>query len=206
MNRVAMTALLKMVLPDHTIRWCDGGFFNLDGEIYRSEDDTFGTIGGVDALREGVGDEVPALTMTVLPPDTNGAAILSHPGNQTARAIFMLAEYDYDTGEITSSDVQYNGQIDQCVLTRTAKGQSVNMSIVSLAERLFEGNIGNTLNPTFHKSVWPGETGHDQATGLAVAVAWGTEKPVAGASSYGGGFDGGYGPGGGYGGYQDYQN
>src|SRR3546814_8736110 len=42
------------------------------------------------------------------------------------------------------------------------------VSVVSLAERLFELNIGNSLNSAWHKSVWPGELGHDNATGLSI--------------------------------------
>src|SRR3546814_10142793 len=56
-------------------------------------------------------------------------------------------------------------------------GAEVAVSVVSLAERLFELNIGNSLNSAWHKSVWPGELGHDKATGLSLPVAWGVESP-----------------------------
>ena len=84
----------------------------------------------------------------------------------------------------------FDGQVDQTVLTVGKGTKELAVSVVSLAERLFEGNIGNTLNPTWHKSIWPGETGHDNATGLSVSVAWGTESPTrystGGAGSVGG--------------------
>ena len=66
MQRVALTGLLAIDLPEREIRLCDGGFFEHDGDSYRSKDAVFGTVGGVDALSEGVGDSVPALT--VVPP------------------------------------------------------------------------------------------------------------------------------------------
>src|SRR3546814_15904051 len=56
-------------------------------------------------------------------------------------------------------------------------GAEVAVSVVSLAERLFELNIGNSLNSAWHKSVWPGELGHDNATGLSIPVEWGVESP-----------------------------
>lgn len=191
-----MTGLLQIVLPDHTIRWCDGAFFIHDGNVFRGRDSIYGTVAKVDTLQEGVGDSVPALTMTILPPDSTAAADLSSAGNQTARVTFMLAEYDYDTGVITSADVQFNGQVDQSVFTIGRGVRKLDMSVVSLVERVFERDIGNTLNPTFQKSIWPDDTGHDQATGLAVAVAWGTERPtggggVGGYGGYGGGSRGG---------------
>ncbi|MEO0699437.1 MAG: hypothetical protein AAFY81_06930, partial [Pseudomonadota bacterium] len=35
----------------------------------------------------------------------------------------------------------------------------------------------------FHKSLFPGETGHDNATGLQVSVAWGVESAPTSTSS-----------------------
>lgn len=191
MSRVALTGLLTIELPEATLRFTDGGFIEYGGETYRAKDDTFGTIQSVQPLSEGVGDSVPALSITMLPPDTSAVADLTKPGHQTSQVQFVLAEYDVDAGTINSADVLFTGQIDQSVLTVGKGKRELSMSVVSLAERLFEGNTGNSLNPTFHKSVWPGETGHDNATGLAVPVAWGVERPSGGGSTYGGG--GGYG-------------
>ncbi len=187
MSRVALTGLLTIELPEATLRFTDGGFIEYDGETYRAKDDTFGTIQSVQPLSEGVGDSVPALSITLLPPDTSAVADLTKPGHQTSQVQFVLAEYDVDAGTINSADVLFTGQIDQSVLTVGKGKRELSMSVVSLAERLFEGNTGNSLNPTFHKSVWPGETGHDNATGLAVPVAWGVERPSGGGSTYGGG-------------------
>lgn len=187
MSRVALTGLLTIELPEATLRFTDGGFIEYGGETYRAKDDTFGTIQSVQPLSEGVGDSVPALSITLLPPDTSAVAELAKPGHQTSQVQFVLAEYDVDAGTINSADVLFTGQIDQSVLTVGKGKRELSMSVVSLAERLFEGNTGNSLNPTFHKSVWPGETGHDNATGLAVPVAWGVERPGGGGSTYGGG-------------------
>lgn len=186
MNRISLTGLIRIELPGHTLRFCDGGFFDFGGETYRSDDAVYGTIGQFQTMSEGVGDIVPAISMTLLPPDETAAVDVSAPGNQTARAILTIAEYDADTGLIVSSETQFDGQVDQTIFTVGKNKKQVSMSIVSLSEQLFSGNIGNTLGPTFHKGNWPGETGQDNATGLSTAVAWGTEKPVSGSSGYGG--------------------
>ena len=177
MNQIALTGLLRIELPSRTLRYCDGAFFEYESEIYRPDDAVFGTIGQMEAMSEGVGDFVPAVTMTLLIPDSSAAADVSAPGNQTARAVFTIAEYDAETGAILSADKQFDGQLDQTVFTIGNGKKELGVSIVSLAERLFEGNIGNTLNPTFHKSVYAGEKGHDNANGLSVGIAWGTEAP-----------------------------
>ena len=192
MSAVSLTGLIRIELPNRTLRFCDGGFFEFNGEIYESEDEVFGTIGQFETMSEGVGDIVPAITMTLLPPDQTAAIDLSTPGNQTSRAVLTIAEYDVDTGQIITSETQFDGQIDQTIFTIGRDKKQVATSIVSLAERLFAGNIGNTLNPSFHKSLFPDETGHDNATGLSKPVAWGTETPRSGgAGGYGGsGFGG----------------
>lgn len=189
---IALTGLLKIELPNYTIRLCDGGFSIYEGETYTSEDPLFGTLAAMQPLVEGFGDSIPALTLTLLPPNASAVSDLAKPGYQTARARFYVAEFDVATGVISAADLQFDGQVDQISVTVAGRSRTVEMSIVSLAERLFEGNIGNTMNPTFHKSVWPDETGHDQATGLSIPVAWGTESPPSGGyrgggSSFGGG-------------------
>lgn len=191
MSSIAITGLLQIDLPTYTIRFCDGGFFQFEGQTFRSSDPVFGTIGGMQPPEEGVGDSVPALQIKLLPPTGTAPATLSQPGYQTARARFWIAEYDYSTGLITSAEVQFDGQLDQTILTVGKSRRELAIGIVSLAERLFEGNIGNSQNPTWHKSVWPGELGHDNATGLGVPVAWGVESPPRTSSTFGGGGGGG---------------
>ena len=188
MNRIGLTGLVKIELPGRTLRFCDGGFFEYEGETYTSEDDVFGTIGALQTMAESVGDIVPAIVMTLLPPDTVAAAQISQPGNQKSRARIIVAEYDADSGLITTGNTEFDGQLDQTVLTSAAGQKELAVSIVSLAERLFERNIGNTMNPSWHKSNFPGERGHDNATGLGRPVAWGTESPGGGTSgAFGGG-------------------
>lgn len=193
MSRIAMTGLVKIELPDRTLRFCDGGFFVYEGETYRSKDSLFGTIGRLQSMTESVGDTVPAITMTLLPPDTSSVVDILKPGNQTARARFIIAEYDAETGLITDANVEFDGQLDQTVYTVGAQRKEVGATIVSLAERLFERNIGNTMNPQWHKSNFPGERGHDNATGLSRSAAWGTEAPGgAGGGGSGGGGSGNF--------------
>lgn len=61
------------------------------------------------------------------------------------------------------------------------------MTVVSAAERLFARNTGNGLSSAFQKSVWPGDTGHDNATGLGTPIAWGVEAPPSSGGGYSGG-------------------
>lgn len=179
MNTIALAALVKMTLPSRTLRFCDGGFIEYASETYRSGDSLYGTIGDVRVPAEKVGDTVPSIIMQLLPPDTTAPVEISEPGNQTSRVQFYIVEYDVETGVVTTGDTIFNGQLDQMVLSRSSNSLSMSISIVGLTERLFEQNIGNSMNPVWHKSVWPGELGHDNGTGLSKPIAWGVEAPGA---------------------------
>jgi len=196
MESLALAFLAKIEFPGSTVCLCDGGFIAWSGDTYRDRHPVFGTVGSVQALSEGAGQQVPALELTLLPPGTSDAADLSDAGFQTARARFWIAEFDPASGAVVGTPaLQFDGQADQSVLQRGEDGgRELALSVVSQAERLFERNSGNTLNPTWHKSVWPGETGHDNATGLALPVAWGVEAPArqtAGAIAASGAFNSG---------------
>lgn len=204
MDRILLCGLLKIELPSHTIRLCDGGFLKVGAEDYASSDQYFGTIGGLEALSEGVGDEVPGCKVTFLPDSTAAAATLSAPGMQGSRIRFWIAEVDPDTGLVIGTpDQQADMQADRTILKIGRGSRMLEMDMVSRAERLFVKNEGNYLSPEFHKSVWPGETGEDNATGLGTSVAWGVEGPPRG-SNYAIGGGGASGGGAFYNGYVQY--
>lgn len=199
MRRNCFVGLIAIDFPGHALRLCEGGFVDWNGEIYRADDPVFGTLGEIEDLSEGVGEEVPVFNMTLLPPGTTTPAQLSQPGYQSSTARFWIGEYDPDTGRLSGApDLQFEGEVDQTNLVFGADSRVLEMTIVSGAARLLERNIGNSLNPAWHKSIWPGETGHDNATGTDRPIAWGVEAPASGGFYHGGGGGGWRGGGPGY--------
>ena len=188
MERIALIGLLRIELPEATVRLCDGGFIAFGEEPYQAKDAVFGTIGSIQSLTEGIGEEIPALELTLLPAGTSAPAQLSQPGFQRSIVQMWVGEYDQALGQLIGApDLIFHGQIDQTTLTVGRQTRELGTTVVSTAERFFAFNEGNSLNPTFHKSVWPGELGENNATGLTVPVAWGTEAaPTASGSSVGG--------------------
>lgn len=186
MQSLALIGLLKIELPDATVRLCDGGFVEFDGETYRSTDPVFGGIASLEALTEGVGEEIPALELSLNPAGTSAASDLSRPGFQRSRVRFWTREIDIETGLLVGPDEppKFLGQIDQTVLRIGRATRELAMTVVATLEKFFMRNDGNSLSPVYHKSVWPDETGHDNATGLSKSVAWGVEGSP-GASSAG---------------------
>lgn len=180
--------LLKIEFPTRTVRLCDGGYFVWGGETYLASDAVFGTIGSIEELSEGVGDEVPALELVLNPPLETPPSSLVQPGFQNSRVRLWLAQYNPVTGGIAGTpQLLFDGQVDQSTLAIGRGRRDLQISVVSKLERLFQRNIGNSLNATFHKSVWVGETGEDNATGLVRSVAWGVESP---SGTYGAGTGG----------------
>ena len=187
MNRTALAGLCKIELPDATVRLCDGGLIRWAAETFVAGDATYGTLGAVEAVREGLGSELPPVQLVLIPPDATAAAVLVDPAHQGSRVRFWIAEFDVDTGAVIGTpDLKFDGELDQSDFDLQG---ALELTVTPRAARLFELNIGNSLSPAFHKSVWPGETGHDNATGLGRAVAWGVESPVSGAGvgAYSGG-------------------
>lgn len=178
METISLTGLLKIELPGADVLLCDGGFFSFAGDIYRSFDPLFGVISSVEGLEEGLGDEVPALELEFAPPASAAVGDLSQPGYQQARVRLWIGEYDPDTGLIVGDpQLEFDGMVDQTSLRVSRSERTLAVTVVSTAERLFQRNIGNSLSPAFHKSLFPGELGHDNATGLKVPVAWGVANP-----------------------------
>jgi uncharacterized membrane protein YgcG len=177
-QKTMVVGLVEIQLPSKTLRLSDGGFVYFDGEKFESEDEDFGAIESSDSLVEGTGDEAPAGRITFLPASTAAAAALSQPSFQNSPILIWQAEVNEATGEIVGTpDLLLNALLDTTEL-RLARGKrTLEMGFITASERLFSINEGNVLSPRFHKSVWPGETGLDNATGVGLSVAWGIEGP-----------------------------
>lgn len=208
MSSIALVGLVQLDLPSDTVRLADGGVIKWSSDLFPSSDDKFGTIAAVKADGEGVGDEVPALTLDLIPADTSTLSDLSAPGFQRSRARFWITEFDPATGLVVGTpDLMFDGQVDQSTLVFENRNVEVSLAIVSTAERLFELNIGNALSPSHHKSLFPGETGLDNMTGLVIPVAWGVRDGTVSSAGRGGsgrGAGSGDGRGGGRNGLQEY--
>lgn len=193
-----IVGLLKIELPDHDAMICDGGFIVFGADTYKSRDDVLGTLAAVESMAEGIGDEIPALDLTFNPPDALAITTLSVGAIQKSAVRFWIGEYDAATGEIEGTpDLQFIGFIDQPVIRWGAREYEIALSAVSQSEWFFEKDTGNALSASFHKSLYPGETGHDNATGLGVSVAWGVAGPSGGSSFAGASVFGGFAGGGG---------
>ena len=198
MQATTIAGLITIVLPDVTLRYCDGAFVKWGADVFDCSDETFGVIGAIQTPEEGVGDEIPNFQLTFLPKSTAVAADLSQPNYQGCSFRSWTAEIDPDTNEVVGTPwLEIDGQVDSTDLVIDRGVRDLEMTVSSQAARLLVINEGNTLSPRFHKSIYPGELGEDNAIGIGVGVAWGTAAP---AQTYSPAYGGGYGAGSGGGG------
>lgn len=181
--------LLRIAMPSHTVRLSSAGFFTFNSEQYTAEDSLVGTLASVETMEEGAGDQVPAIDLTFNPPSALAIGTLTLAAYKRSPVRIWSADFNPDTGLLTGTpELEIAGFVDQPVISYDRGEYSIALSVVANAEWIFNRTDDNTLSPSFHKTLFPGETGHDAATGLANQVAWGTEAPRKSPSVGGGGF------------------
>lgn len=189
MERITLCGLIKIELPTHTILMSDGGFVNYLGDTYQSEDPVFGVISGFE-INGTAPDQAPGGKITFLTPSASAAEQLVSPGFQKSKLSIWLAEINEATATVIGTPTILTlAQLDRGVISETMRSREVALEFVSLGERMMTINEGNSLNGTFHKRLFPGELGLDNAIGMGVTVAWGAAAPPRGVSYGGGGRD-----------------
>lgn len=177
-------AFAKIEFPDGDARICDGGFCYFGGEKYTGKDPVWGALSEVQPIEEGTGDMAPGGQMTFLPNPETPATTLNSRLNQNSRFRVWFGEIGADGKTVENAELLLDGLIDT-TMVRVGRGQLfVDVTWIARADKLFSINEGNTLSPTFHKRLWPGELGLDNANGAQRSSAWGTESPSRGTVSF----------------------
>ena len=99
MERITLCGLIKIEFPGYTALLSDGGFVNYAGDVYQSEDDTFGVISGFEISGTSP-DQAPGGKLTFLTANADAAAQLVAPGFQTSKLSIWLAEIDEATATV----------------------------------------------------------------------------------------------------------
>lgn len=185
---IRLAGFLKWETGAGDVRICDGGTLVFDGESYVSRHPIFGAITGFMTLIEGVGDEAPAGTLTFAPAADAAPVAINSPLLQGTRIRMWIGEIDRDTGLLVGDPDQMLDSIVDVTRLKLGRGKKeLEVDIVSRAERLFLLNEGNVLSGEFHRSIYPGELGLNNAIGVPMTVAWGVAGAPRGTSSYSGG-------------------
>jgi hypothetical protein len=191
-ERALLFGALKIQLPNHTVRLLDGsGEVPFGGDTYTGRDPIFGVLAAIDTLTDGVGDEAPALSITLLPASDAAAATLASASMQGSPVTLSLGALDPMTGAVIPDPMLlFLGELDQPRLSKDGGKRELEYECVSSFERLFDNDEGARLSDSYHQSIWPGEKGMSNVTGIIKTIYWGVESP-RGSISYGGGGGGG---------------
>lgn len=193
-----LTWLLRLDLPTGSIYLSDGGVTTWSGNTYVPEHDTIGAIAQIGEVTEGFNPELPEQEIVFAPPSNAALAPLQSGAYRRSAMRLWLAEYNPATGAVVGTpELRFAGRMDRVRQQFALRQLQIIVSFVAETEVLLFADDGNGLSAAFHKSVYPGETGHDQATGLVTSVTWGVEGGRGGAGSGTTGNQGGGGSGGG---------
>jgi len=183
---VTLFGALRIELPNYTIRLLDGSAsLVIDGETYVGRDETFGVIATISDLNEEIGDSAPEISVTLMPPDLPATAALANPAMQGSVARLMVGAVDPITGIVLGQpETVFLGEIDVPKIEVDQSGaRTVEFTIVSVFERLFEVEEGQRASNGWHQSIWPGELGLEFMTGTDVNLYWGVKPPKSGSTA-----------------------
>lgn len=171
--------LVKIVLPDHTIRLIDGaGEVTFDSETYLGEDTVYGVLDGVETMTEQVGTEAPLVRLTFLPATVAALASLTNPANQGSEVHIWFGAVNPATGALIGEpELMFYGEMDTADADVSPNRTTVNLNIASAWERLFDANEGHRLNNAFIQSVYPGALGASFVVEIQRDLPWGYDAP-----------------------------
>ena len=178
-DRALVFGSVEFLLPGYALRLLDGsGALNIGGNAYSGRDATYGSLAAVSALSDGSGDQSPSLNITLIPPDDTAAGTLASAATQGSLVTVLLGAIDPATGLVIADPyLVFLGEIDVPTLRSGRDGRVLEYEVVSVMERLFSEDEGQRLADGFHKSVWPGETGFFDVTGIENTIYWGVQPP-----------------------------
>lgn len=160
------------------------GRVTIDSEVYTGADDFFGAIDSIDAISIAEGDEAPEIGLSLLPPSSSAAAILSNPAMQGREVRIMVGALDPVSGLcIGQPEIVFLGEIDVTTLASSHGQRRLDITIVSVFERLFENEDGARAQDGWHQSIWPGERGLEYMNGTDKNLYWGGKPPTGSTTS-----------------------
>jgi hypothetical protein len=183
-DAVLYCTMVQIDLPDYTLRLVDGGsdvvvVTDAGSATFLAADPTFGTLGGINSLADGMEAEAPRPTVTILPPSNTAAADLANPAFQGAFMAIWRAALNLATGAVIPVPlVQFVGAIDVPTL-RVGRGSRVlEIQAASEFDAFLEDVEVERLSDAFHQSIFPGELGLTYVTGVLVQPWWGVDAPA----------------------------
>lgn len=176
---------VQILLPDDTVRLLDGAgvlAFDVDGglgvQTFTGRDAVFGTLGGASEIEDGIGNESPAMTLTLFPKTNSAMAALASPAAQGSSVMIWFGAVSSDTGLVIGDPLLlFDGLTDVAEQIVTKNGRALQISVDSIMVRFLDADQGARMNNGFHQRIRPGEKGFEFITSIARKVPWGSDVP-----------------------------
>lgn len=183
---------ISVDLPGRQINLLDGAAsLTFNGRNYTGRDPVYGTLSAISNLTDGMGNEAPRLSITLLPASDAAAADLAGPDMQGSIVTIYFGAVERTTGQVVPNPhLLFVGELDVPFLTAGENMRELEYEVASIFERFFADDEGARLSDGFHQSIWPGEKGFAFQTGVPQGVYWGVEAPPRPVTNTGLGFGG----------------
>ncbi|WP_339745546.1 hypothetical protein [uncultured Maricaulis sp.] len=173
---------VEVVLPGGALRLVDGGLvsFVVDGVLqsFTSRDLTYGALGGIDTISDGIAATAMSARITLMPPSDSAIAALAAPEAQSSLVRVWQGAVDPATGlSIGAPERLFIGSLDFAKLAISETSRQVVLQCGSDDELQLEPAAQQQLSHAFHTTCWPGEKGLIHIPRVADKVFWRLQEP-----------------------------
>lgn len=187
---------VEILLPEYDLRLVDGGFviFDVSGvpQTFTSKDATYGALGAVDPINDGVEEKAISARITLLPPTDAAVAALAAPQTQGSSVRVWFGAVDPATGlSVGEPEELFAGELDYATLKVGGKTRMLTLQCGSDDEFQLEPDAQKRLSHPYHSDIWPGENGLKHVTNVTRQIYWRLAEPRRSVSPSGGAGGGG---------------
>lgn len=176
-SSVTGVLLVTVELPDHTIRWTDGGFVVWGANTYEEVDETYGVLSSLEEVEDGVDDSAttwafdmmtdPAVVPSLIVPGVQGSVVTVHTGAVQRSTGLLIGE----------PDLIQRVELDQPTGSFLSRSDPLTWGCCTEEARMLEESDEQRLTDAFHQSVWPGELGYVNVTNIKRKLYWRADEP-----------------------------
>lgn len=184
-STVLMFCAVQIELPGYTLRLLDGASrlsFMVGGAAatFLGRDPTYGVLGGVSEVVDGVATEAPAITLTLLPKTNAAMAAIASPAAQRSRVMLWVGDVDQVTGVVIGEpELWFIGETNVPTQGVGQNSRALSVTVRSAFSWFLADDEGVRLNNGFHQRCFPGELGLQHVSSVARTIPWGSDAPSA---------------------------
>lgn len=168
--------LVTVTLPDHIIRWTDGGYVKWGDDTWRVTDATYGALDSIGSIVDGVEEDAEPVALSIIAPNLESLADLAAADAQGGRVAIHLTALGTAGLVIGEPYRLFIGDLDQPVL-RNGRRRRLDYDVLPLDARGLEDNEEQRQTHAFRQAVWPGELGDQYATDGTKLTYWREDEP-----------------------------